>query len=133
MADGSLLAGKWAYRSYLNSADQPIFGAGMFTFETPSITILTGTFDMGGDLVLDLQGTIRPADNGYPVTVEINGYGRAGTGTAGWEYDYYGFLAYQWPNGVNQVPSLVGTVIRAKPHNGGPAGVTASFIAVRQP
>ena len=26
--------------------------------------------------------------------------------------DYHGHLAHQWPNGVNQVPALVGTVIR---------------------
>jgi hypothetical protein len=33
---------------------------------------------------------------------------------------------------VDQVPSIVGTIVRAKPHNGEPAGVTASFIAVAQ-
>jgi hypothetical protein len=65
--------------------------------------------------------------------VEIVGAGRNGTGTAGWEYDYRGQLAYQWPNGVNQVPALVGTVIRAKPHGASPAGYVASFIAVKQP
>jgi hypothetical protein len=27
-------------------------------------------------------------------------------------------LAYRWPNGVDQVTVLVGTVIRAKPHDG---------------
>jgi len=34
---------------------------------------------------------------------------------------------------VDQVPALVGTVIRAKPHNGEAAGYVASFIAVKQP
>jgi len=42
-------------------------------------------------------------------------------------------LAHTWPNGIDQVPALVGSVIRAKPHNGSPAGVVASFIAVKQP
>jgi hypothetical protein len=51
----------------------------------------------------------------------------------GWEYDYHAQLAYQWPTGVNQVPALVGTVMRAKAHDGGAAGYVASFIAVRQP
>ena len=37
------------------------------------------------------------------------------------------------PNGVNQVLALVGTVIRAKPHGGAPAGYVASFIAVKRP
>ncbi len=67
------------------------------------------------------------------MTVEIIGSGRPNTPTAGWEYDYYGYLGFQWPNGVNQVPSLVGTVIRAKPHGNAPAGFVASFIAVKQP
>jgi hypothetical protein len=133
LADNSSIAGDWEYRSYRNTADQPIFGEGTFTFVTPSSTEVQGTLDMGKGYVLDLQGAIRPAAQGCPLTVEIVGTGRTGTPTAGWEYDYYGFLAYQWPSGVNQVPSLVGSVIRAKPHNGGAAGVTASFIAVKQP
>jgi hypothetical protein len=132
MADNSSIAGKWAYRSYLNTAAQPVFGAGIFTFVTPSSTTLQGTLDMGSGLVLDLQGTTRPAAENSPLTVEIVGTGRAGTATDGWEYDYHAFLAFKWPNGVDQVQSLVGSVIRAKPHNGTPAGVTASFIAVRQ-
>jgi hypothetical protein len=36
-------------------------------------------------------------------------------------------------NGVNQVPALVGSVIRAEPHGSAPAGYVASFIAVKQP
>jgi hypothetical protein len=38
-----------------------------------------------------------------------------------------------WPRWREQSASLVGTVLRAKPHKGGKAGVTASFIAVRRP
>jgi hypothetical protein len=132
MANGISLAGTWAYRSYLNAAAQPVFGAGLLSFETPSPTTLAGTFDMGSDLVLDLQGTITPASDNAPLTVDIRGFGRAGTGTDGWEYDYHAFLAFHWPAGVDQVESLVGSVLRAKPHDGQPAGVTASFVAVRQ-
>jgi hypothetical protein len=62
----------------------------------------------------------------------IAGVGRANTPTAGWEYDYNCITGSVWPNGVDQVPSILGTVIRAKPHNGSPAGVVASFIGVRQ-
>ena len=140
MANGSSVAGRWTYRSYLNSAElvtdadsalAMIFGQGAFTFETPLSATLKGTFDMGGGLVLDPEGSVRQGDKTCPLTVEINGYGRLGTATDGWQYDYYGFLAHPWPSGVNQVPALVGTVIRAKPHNGGAAGVTASFIAVK--
>ena len=141
----TVLAGKWTYRSFHNNpapaADDPntaaqkalalIFAEAMFTFEIPTSTTLKGVIDWPGG-GLDLQGTIRTdAASGAP-SVEIVGTGRPGTDTAGWEYDYRGQLAYQWPNGVNQVPALVGSVIRAKPHNGAPAGVTASFIAVKQ-
>jgi hypothetical protein len=129
MADVAL-AGTWAYQSYLNTQDQTVFGAGIFTFTTPSPDKIQGTLDMGDDLVLDLDGTVTAASGNLPLTVHIIGNGRPKTKTDGWEYDYHGYLGYMWPNGVDQVPSLVGTIVRAKPHNGSPAGVTASFIAV---
>jgi len=132
MADASSIAGTWAYRSYFITSDQRVFGAGLFTFETPTPTTLRGTFNMGSGLVLDLQGTVTPAKGDTPLTVEIRGFGRPGTDTSGWEYDYHGSPAFHWPAGVNQIESIVGSVLRAKPHDGQPAGVTASFIAVRQ-
>ena len=86
---------------------------------------------MGGGYVLDLKGTMQTTGSG-DTYVEIFGTGRAGTKTDNWEYDYRGWTTPKWPNGVNQVPSIVGTVIRAKPHDGGAAGVVASFIAVKR-
>jgi len=132
MADATSLAGTWAYRSYLNQSDQKVFGGGIFTFVTPTPTTLTGTLVMTPTLILDLEGTITPATSDAPLTVEIRGFGRDGTDTKGWEYDYHASLAFHWPAGVDQVQSLVGSVLRAKPHGeNSPAGVTASFIAVR--
>jgi hypothetical protein len=145
MQSPSALAGKWTYRSFHNDptpvAEDPdtaaqkalalIFAEAVFTFELPTSTTCKARSIPGGGL--DLQGTIRPDGTGALPIVEIVGMGRPGTGTAGWEYDYRGHLAYQWPNGVNQVPALVGSVIRAKPHNGAPAGYVASFIAVKRP
>jgi hypothetical protein len=138
-ADASILVGKWTYRSYVNTtalvgddkdkALAIIFGEGIYSIDPLSGTALTGTLDMGGGYVLDLKGTVTQT---APPSVAISGYGRAGTPTAGWEYDYNASLAYQWPNGVDQLPALVGSVIRAKPHGGGAAGVVASFIAVKQ-
>ena len=130
MADISL-AGTWAYRSYQNIQEQKVFGGGIFTFTTPSPDKIQGTLDMGNNLVLDLDGTVTAASGNAPLTVHIIGNGRPGTDTKGWEYDYHGFLGFKWPNGIDQVPSLVGTILRAKPHDGGAAGVTASFIAVK--
>jgi hypothetical protein len=158
----SSLTGKWTYRSYLNSADiivnddpEPavrnlaamfgqgstannaakalalIFGEGVMTFNPPSGTTVTGNFDMGGGYVLDLKGTMQTTGAG-DIAVELFGTGRAGTPTANWEYDYKASTTPKWPNGVNQIPTLVGTVIRAKPHDGGAAGVVASFISIKQ-
>jgi hypothetical protein len=108
-----------------------IFAEAVFTFEILSSTMLKGAIDWPGG-GLDLQGSVRPSAGGGSPIVEIVGIGRPGTGTAGW-YAYHGQLAYHWPNGVNQIPALVGNVIRVKPHNGAPAGYVASFIAVKEP
>src|SRR5262245_29753560 len=130
MAEATSLAGKWTYRSFRNVTDlvggnadnalRLIFGEGVYNFELPSGAELAGTLDMGSGYVLDLRGTIRPETADAPLSVEIAGLGRAGTPTAGWEYDYHASPAYRWPNGQNQVPALVGSVIRAKPHDGAP-------------
>jgi hypothetical protein len=158
----SSLPGKWTYRSYSNRADiivgddpEPaakslaaicgqgstansatkalslIFGEGIMTFDAPSGSTITGNFDMGGGYVLDLKGTMQTMGSGQ-IVIEVSGTGRASTPTNNWEYDYKASTTPKWPNGVDQIPSLVGTVIRAKPHDGGKAGVVASFIAVRQ-
>jgi len=107
-----------------------IFGEGIINFDPPAGNALTGNLDMGGGLVLDLKGTMQTTPSG-DIGIVVIGTGRAGTKTEGWEYDYKATTAPKWPNGVDQVPTLVGTVIRAKPHNGEPAGVIASFIAIK--
>ncbi|MCF4126449.1 hypothetical protein [Methylobacterium sp. SyP6R] len=133
MAD---VSGLWTYRSYRNDpalisgdpdkAAQNIFGEGVFDLRLDGEAV-TGMLDMGGGYVLDLTGSAAAG-----AEIALVGLGRAGTPTAGWEYDYRGVPAYRWPNGVGQVPALVGTVIRAKPHGGAPAGTVASFIAVKR-
>jgi hypothetical protein len=140
--DGADVSGKWTYRSFINIPDlvggdpqkalNLIFGEGVFSFAV-SASKLSGTLDLGSGFVLDLQGTVQAAGADAPLTFAIAGLGRANTPTAGWEYDYRAYVAYRWPNGVDQVPALVGSVIRAKPHDGAPAGFVASFIAVKQP
>ncbi len=108
-----------------------VFGEGVMKFDHPVGNSVTGVFDMGGGYVLDLKGTLQPSASG-DFAVELFGTGRTGTKTENWEYDYKAFSTPKWPNGVNQVPALVGTVIRAKPHDGKSAGVVASFIALKQ-
>jgi hypothetical protein len=55
MADGTPVGGTWAYR-YINTSDQPVFGAGLFTFQTPTATTLTGTNDMGVRIMVAFSG-----------------------------------------------------------------------------
>lgn len=51
-----------------------------------------------------------------------------------WVYDYLGYLVPVWPNGVDQRPAIVGSIVRTKPHSMGnaPAGYVAQWIAVKQ-
>jgi hypothetical protein len=136
-------AGKWTYRSYHNRPDivdqdaalalKMIFGEGVITVENSDLKMFKGSFDMGGGFVLDMEGTVRWQTYVSPTIFEISGKGRAGTPTEGWQYDYVGYLAWEWPNGIGQVPAIVGTVIRTKPHGASKAGYVASFVAIKQP
>jgi hypothetical protein len=108
-----------------------VFGEGIMTFDKPSGNNVTGVLDMGNGYFLDLKGTLQ-ASAGGNYSVELFGYGRAGTPTENWEYDYKASTTPKWPNGIDQVPCLTGTVIRAKPHGTSPAGYVASFVAIKQ-
>ncbi len=137
-------AGKWTYRSYHNRPEvivnedaklalSLIFGEGVITVDNTDTKAFTGVFDMGSGYLLDMEGTVRWQTYVSPTIFEISGKGRPGTPTEGWQYDYVGYLTWVWPNGIGQVPSIVGTVIRAKPHGNAKAGYVASFIATKQP
>ncbi|WP_245277130.1 hypothetical protein [Rhizobium sp. CF080] len=138
----SELVGEWTYRSFRNDPD-PVdgdpqkaldlfFAEAEFRFEAVTDTEFKGVIDWGSG-GLDMAGRLLPGSPDTPVAFSIVGTGRQGSQTEGWQYDYNGCVAHRWPNGTNQIASLVGTVIRAKPHNGAPAGYTASFIAVKRP
>jgi hypothetical protein len=125
------IEGKWTYRSFHNRSEpvgddaekalKLIFAEAEFTFQPPTGSTLEGKIDWPGG-GLDLRGTIRPGVEPNTFVVDLVGSGRPYTATAGWEYDYHAQLAHHWPNGVNQRPVLVGSVLRAKPHGSSPAG-----------
>ena len=95
--------------------------------------LLTGT--IGGDgWSLALHGS---REYGSPMKVRFQGKGLV-SGEE-WVYDYIGWLVPVWPNSdaALQRAAIVGSVTRTIPHSssgGGtsPAGVVASFYAVRQ-
>lgn len=137
MSDRNPFVGRWAYRSLLNDPDlgQAFnaleFGKGTIVIDDGPMQTLTGTIgDTGWSL--NLKGS---REYGTPMRVRFQGTGVVGGEK--WVYDYEGFLVPPWPNGVDQRPAIVGSVIRTVPHSGAsegsvaPAGVVASFYAVR--
>ncbi len=130
----SPLVGVWSYRSFRNDPDLSVafndlrFGAGTLKIEEPSIGAMQG--GLGGDgWELKLRGHLT---YGNPFTVRFQGRGEIGGEL--WVYDYLGFLAPAWPNGDDQRPAILGTIVRTVPHSGGnaKAGYVASWVAVRQ-
>jgi hypothetical protein len=141
----SPFVGHWTYRSFRNDPDpvgdvqrdpqklvKLLFAEAEWVIEETNDRSLKGQLVFGPDQVMDLTGVIRPASKSHSARVHINGKGRPGTATEHLFYDYDGELAFTWPNGVDQRPAIVGSVIRVKPHDGGAAGYVASFIAVKR-
>jgi hypothetical protein len=140
------LSGLWTYRSFLNdpkplyptalpTVPQLILQEALLKLETPTSATLQGGIEWlrgGGDFPLDLRGWIQPGVGDEPSSFGIVGTGRPGTNTEGREYYYEGHLTRNWPNGINQVPALVGSLIRGKPNPESP-GRSLPFIAVKQP
>jgi len=94
---------------------------------------ISGKLSFQTGLYLTVSGK---AASGKPPTIRWRAVGVAGTSTAGWIYDFLGYLAPSWPKGDKQRPAIVGTVIRTVAHKAigsdevRPAGVTGSLIAV---
>lgn len=132
----SVLTGRWTYRSFVNDPDvgksfnDIRFGAGEMVIESASAGMVRGRLDFGPEFQLALKGWVT---YGNPPTLRFQGVGDR-SGSRDWVYDYQAYYILDWPDGVAQRPAIVGSVIRTKPHSGGkaPAGVVASFIAVRQ-
>jgi hypothetical protein len=135
-----MLSGRWTYRSYHNlvklvGEDQQaalalICGEGVFELHQSEDGRIEGGLGMENGYALRIAGSLGTTGNGLEFT--LSGEGLDGTPTAGWRYDYRGVLGHMWRNAADQVPSLLGTVVRVKAHDpNAPAGYTASFIAVR--
>lgn len=141
--------GSWTYRSFNNDPTQflgtatgdalcqdlenLVFGNGTIVIDDGPMDQLTGTIG-GSGWSLALTGSRSYGD---PMTIRFQGKGVVGPEE--WIYAYVGYLVPQWPNGVQQVPAIVGSIVRVIPHQDGtghgavhPAGVVASWYAVRQ-
>jgi hypothetical protein len=126
-------AGNWTYRSFIDNPTANVafnslrFGEGELVIDA----FLEGSFSgrlIFGTSELTLTGS---SSFGNPFVVRFQGVG-ASPDNAEWVYDYVGFLVPVWPNGVDQRPVIVGSIVRTAPHDGNPAGVVASWIAVKR-
>ncbi|HEY1426466.1 MAG TPA: hypothetical protein VGF50_07325 [Caulobacteraceae bacterium] len=123
--------GKWTYRSLINDPDVNTafndleFGRGTLEIDEAAPQLLVGKIG-GPGWSLTLKGS---REYGSPMRARFQGVGVVSNEP--WIYDYEGHLVPAWPNGVDQRPAIVGSVIRTIPHSGQPAGVVCSFYAVR--
>ncbi len=135
----AILVGDWSYRSFLSNPDLSVdfnsleFGQGTIRIDATEMQTLSGLI-FGPGWQLTLKGSIA---YGNPFNLRFQGVGIVGG--AEWIYDYSSFLVPNWPNGVNQRPALIGSIVRTIPHPTGPnnkstapAGVVAQWIAVKQ-
>jgi len=136
------LTGVWTYRSFLNipepvdDLNKLLFGQGEMVFESAAEPgtvrgqlAFRSSPPRQDDPRLTLVGS---AQTGTPFSVRFQGTGVEGTSAAGWVHDYVGYFVPKWPDGKGQRPALVGSVIRTVLHDGTPAGVVGSFIAVQR-
>jgi len=134
----NLFVGKWTYRSLLNDPDVNTdfdkleFGRGEIVINEGASDTLTGTIG-GPGWSLALYGSRA---YGSPMQARFQGKGLVSG--AEWIYDYIGWIVPVWPNSNPNLQrvAMVGSVVRTIPHpsDGGtaPAGVVASFYAVKE-
>lgn len=131
------LLGTWTYRSFLSITDVNAdfnsleFGRGNIRIDDAPMNVFSGLI-YGDGWQLALNGSIT---YGNPAALRFQGKGVVGGEE--WIYDYEGYVVKPWPNGIDQVPAIVGTIVRTIPHSSGsggvaPAGVVAQWIAVKQ-
>jgi hypothetical protein len=136
-----MLSGKWTYRSFRNdpvlvgrdaaAALALILGEGIFDLEAGANGQFRGALGLGPDLALTIAGKTIGA--GAALRYKMLGLGIAGTPSEGWRFDYCCSPGHVWPNGVDQLPALTGTVVQASAQGPWPsAGQVASFIALCQ-
>lgn len=130
------ISGHFVYRSLHNNTFigedflKLKFGEGLMTINQEPSGNFAGDFDMGGDYKMSLEGIISSVGN--KTHFRMTGKGIPNTATEGWVYAYDGFLVSEWPNGINQLQTIIGSVIRTIEHGTAKAGYTATFYMVNR-
>jgi len=134
-------AGTWTYRSFRNDPTRPYgdeaklydyaklyFGSGELVIYDTAIGQIEGQLTLRSDYAFKLQGYCTL---GNPFTIRFQGVGNAPE-SMGQKYDYLGYLSPRWPNGMEQLPAILGTIVRTlRPDNPKLEGYVASWIAVK--
>lgn len=137
--DGSIFNGSWTYRSLLNDPDWKLpfdqlqFASAIMDLRTVGKDSITGILYWADNPKrgLNISGKYYLQDT--VLCYSLIGAGTTALGTSGWQYDYKGYVVSKWVNGIQQTDVLVGSTVRAKPHNGAPAGMVATTYMVRRP
>ena len=122
--------GLWIYRSLINTPaevddfNKVKFGEGKLRLQEYSEGLISGTFDFGENYLLNVTGTFENSK------IRLISKGITGTPTEGWVYEHKGEVAPSWTLGMDQRPAITGSVLRTVSHDGKPAGLVGSFIAV---
>jgi hypothetical protein len=135
------LTGYYTYRSLLNRPEPADdfnrlrFGEGDLFLWVAADGQIRGTLGFPADPLaaekdfMDVTGRVT---GWAPVSIELEGVGRPGTGTTDFDYKHQATIAPSFADAIGQRPAFVGTVLRAKPHGTAQAGFTATTIAVRR-
>ncbi|MFE7558401.1 hypothetical protein [Kitasatospora sp. NPDC057500] len=132
------LTGTYTYRSFLELPD-PVDDFNRLRFAQATLGLTAGPDGaVNGELILSEPGEDPPiimdmsgtASASSRLSFTLTGRGRPPI--ADFHYEYDGAVLRHWEAGVGQRAVLAGTVLRAEPHGGAPAGRTASFLAVRR-
>ncbi|MFD9592606.1 hypothetical protein ACFWA9_07575 [Kitasatospora sp. NPDC059973] len=131
--------GTYTYRSFLERPD-PVDDFNVLRFAQATLR-LTAEPDgaLHGELILSDPGEepalimdmVGRAEESPRLPFTLSGRGRPPVADLHYEYDG-GVVLRHWETGIDQRMVLAGAVLRAEPHSGGPAGQTASFLAVRR-
>jgi hypothetical protein len=136
MSITDVFVGTWTYRSFLINPDISVdfndleFGRGQLIIESFTPGAFSGRLTFGPTYQFKLTGA---SSYGNPYSLRFQGVGDT-SDSQNQVYDYEGYLVPIWPNGINQRPAIVGSVIRTVSHNGGQAhaGIVCSWIAMKQ-
>lgn len=129
------LTGSWTYRSLVNNPTPGVpfndlaFAEAELVIDAAEPGSFSGRLILGPGAEMALVGA---SSFGNPFAIRFQGRGDT-PGVEDLVYDYVGYLAPVWPNGIEQRPAIIGSIVRTEPHSGGAEpGFVASWIAVKR-